>query len=397
MTTPAILAYVREPSGSFTGSGTVAVPDFTNNLVNIGFLGASHPADGFAKFNGYTADTDLLEQTLSAWTPLVQFQNAFSLSAVTYNGYIVFQSNVGVTNELAAVRQSDYSLTAYSHVNSLYSIAPLCANNINYVIAASQVTTGAHSTIYYAPIPSLTAVTSLFTVDERQAVCCRGAVAATGTAFVIAAPAATTGSFGLYKLTSVSGAAPTNSKLGTVSPAQIDATWTHITDFCGLAYDQSDGNVLCFFQTTDAVTTKNYLVKLSATDASVLWTLAVNVIPISSGNSMSRSNITAAHTFYYLGSSNLLYTVNTSAGTATTATIGTLTPWAIKFQMTLARLCCFAERGRKLQRRQLTLAPIWAMVAITLSRLSAGCGTSRRARLFRPYLHRPRRRSPSSA
>jgi hypothetical protein len=61
--------------------------------------------------------------------------------------------------------------------------------------------------------------------------------------------------------------------IGTLSPSQVDATWTNFSDFKGVMYDNADRNVLVFCETTDAVTNKFYLVKLNRETGAIVWKL----------------------------------------------------------------------------------------------------------------------------
>lgn len=335
MTTPSILAYVRTGS-ILTGANYTVIPDYTNNLV---YATIPQSNFGLAKFNGYTADTDLLEQFLTAWATIIGapeylLTGAFALS---HSGHILFHSYHAtgkpahpVRTYMEAIRASDLSFTAQIEIpdsSTMASMVPLLSGSTEYVIVGNEITTGAHANIYYAPVPSLASFTTLFTIDEKYAELGRGSASGTGTAFVLGAPSTPSASFGLYKISSAGGAIPTYAKLGTISPAQVDATWTNITSYSGLAYDQTDGNVIARFHTSDSVANQHYVVKLSATNASVLWTCAIGAITESAyGEGMCRSNITAQQYFVLCG--NALYTINTSTGVATSATIGTLTATA---------------------------------------------------------------------
>jgi hypothetical protein len=77
-----------------------------------------------------------------------------------------------------------------------------------------------------------------------------------------------------------------------------------------------------FVYTADAVTTTQYVVKLSDTDGSVVWAAPVSGVG-GSGLNFDRCNI-KNQTLYVLGG-HVLYTIDTSDGSVTNATIGTLT------------------------------------------------------------------------
>lgn len=120
-------------------------------------------------------------------------------------------------------------------------------------------------------------------------------------------------------------------KKGTVAPVQIDATWTHILFVGGIAFDQTDGNLLIAVQTNDAVANQNYIVKISASSAAVMWKVAVSGLsPYPWGMSWSRiSN----GKFHYFGSgvaSPTAYHIKTSDGSVTTETVTGLTSSTIQ-------------------------------------------------------------------
>lgn len=66
-----------------------------------------------------------------------------------------------------------------------------------------------------------------------------------------------------------------------IAPADIDATWTHILEVRGPMYDTTDHSLIFFAITDDAVTTKFYLVKISALNGAVIWKAALDTLPSS--------------------------------------------------------------------------------------------------------------------
>ena len=67
----------------------------------------------------------------------------------------------------------------------------------------------------------------------------------------------------------------TNSTIGSVAASAVDATWTSMRAPTQIGYDATDGNVLLDVITPNAVTNKRYIVKVSASDASVIWATPV--------------------------------------------------------------------------------------------------------------------------
>jgi hypothetical protein len=103
-------------------------------------------------------------------------------------------------------------------------------------------------------------------------------------------------------------------------PTDIDATWTHFDGGhpATVAYDQTDGNIITSYATLDAVTTTQYLVKLSATDGHIIWKTAGLTLPAAGpGNSsrIARGRLNLA--IVVSGSNYAYYTVNTADGSFT--------------------------------------------------------------------------------
>jgi hypothetical protein len=168
-------------------------------------------------------------------------------------------------------------------------------------------------------------------VDERAnfgTLICAGpaAISSSGPAFALASTGVTTDPVGVY---SIDKTGIPLTKIGTFTPAAIDATWTHITLLRGVAYDETDGNLIIGAQTSDAVTHKQYIAKISATTAAVLWTCPINTLtPYSWGFSFSRIR---NGTFHYIGSASLAYHIKTSDGTVTTETVTGLTGGNVQY------------------------------------------------------------------
>lgn len=120
----------------------------------------------------------------------------------------------------------------------------------------------------------------------------------------------------------ITGTTPT----GTVSPAQVDATWTHFSAVGAPMFDPTDGNIIAYFQTTDAVTNVAYWVKINPATAAVVWTCAdtsgVLTNPISKHcapqQQMPGGKLRYART-------GKLWTLDTTAGTLSSVTFPSAT------------------------------------------------------------------------
>ncbi len=114
----------------------------------------------------------------------------------------------------------------------------------------------------------------------------------------------------------------TVTSVGSVTPAQVDATWTHFTDVEGPAFDPTDGNLIVCVSTSDSVTTKAYWVKINSSTGAVIWTCAdtgQNQAPMTT-EFLCKLQMPAGIFSYYRsnGGSPIQYTLNTSSGILST-------------------------------------------------------------------------------
>lgn len=345
MTTPIIMAYVAADTHVGVPSGVEMLPYWSNNqMYNLREGSAADSGD--RQWIGYPSGDETLRKTIGEMSSHFTSLDTNSGGAVclTYSGHIVSVVQVANSATLVEVRASDLTFVSTFGISNAqtiqsdttrilypYSMAPLRwgAPNMHadYVVSAAQ---GGNTPgeICVLSVPRF-GNQFLANTDEPRAACGRGAVGTTsGTVFIIAKQ--TPGTYavpstvplGLYKVTGdVVGLHFI--KLGTISPAQVDATWSHFTGASGVLYDQTDGNPIIQVITTDAVANTCYFVKLNKVNGAVIWKCAVNAMDAYGDANFCRSNI-VNQTFFYLGSGNILYTINTNTGVATTATIGTL-------------------------------------------------------------------------
>jgi hypothetical protein len=124
----------------------------------------------------------------------------------------------------------------------------------------------------------------------------------------------------LYRVGPTLGGNGIQATVGTITPHNIDATWTNITDLKGILVDQTDGNLIVGFETTDAVANKAYFVKLNSTTAAVMWKIAAGDglnFPQDRGD-LARSIVKNGKLYYIDGTGLHLY--NTIAGTTISTT-----------------------------------------------------------------------------
>jgi len=108
-----------------------------------------------------------------------------------------------------------------------------------------------------------------------------------------------------------------------ITPAAIDATWTHISSNSGPFFDDSDGNIMVFVNTVDSVTNGHYLIKISSATGTILWKTAVEAPLVRNGETGANTYI-AYGLFAFMSNtvSTVKYNlVNTSTGTVAKTTM----------------------------------------------------------------------------
>ena len=105
---------------------------------------------------------------------------------------------------------------------------------------------------------------------------------------------------------------------GTISPAQVDATWSTMETgniYVDLGYDQTDGNLIMCVNTTDSVTHKHYIIKVNAVNAAVMWAIPIALTNMIPGLALSR--IIGGQVGIVTDAGDL-YSIDTMAGLLTT-------------------------------------------------------------------------------
>jgi hypothetical protein len=251
----------------------------------------------------------------------------------TVQGYITNWGNHTTSSSNAAAKAALLAASAAlvlgvegnstSTLNQPIAMTYFNQSSVSYLLLATGTNVTGSTTPQLTVIPqaAFTPNTILGTLDETTALSgpllSHGkAAAGTGPAFAVAFPTSHSAAVGVYSITSSA-----ITKLGTFLPSNVDATWTNITTAYGVAHDETDGKPIIAVGTTDSVTNHYYIVKLSPTNGSVVWACAVNSLPTNScGLRNSRIRNSKLH---FIGASNTVYHINTSAGTATTETPAT--------------------------------------------------------------------------
>lgn len=322
VTSPSIMAYIPT---IHTPESVAALYDYANDHFFTWF-----PNDSISKFDGLQTGAPLLEKSIGS-IGVAGLQDSSSASlAMLSNGHMQFVGAASVQNSnvVVDIDTSTLSFITSTGVNGAsfattvqtpYSMCPIKYGSTEGTLVTSL--TNALVTF----IPQSTFInSSVGTLTEGRGVACQGAVAHDyGTAFILSKlTGSNTSALGLYRAL-YSGAGVSMSKIGTLSPSGLDATWTH-WQVQGLAYDQTDGNVLASASTIDAVGTTAYIFKLSTTNAAVVWKCAINGVDGNADSGMPRSRIQNQR-FFFFDAANTLQLINTATGAKTTQTISNLT------------------------------------------------------------------------
>jgi hypothetical protein len=348
LTYPIIEAYVgAETPVSGTSHNTVLI-DSPNNRLYLQSNGAISTS-GFREFNIATnaqTDTATLDDLYGSGNSneiddpsCFTFSNQIlTTSRGWFNGSVQFTL---ISNALAHVVDLN-NVDAGGGLPSLPGapaapsmLAPASVGGIGFAAAPVSSVFGGDINILEAHGTTLQFAGHVATVDEQHAFSC-ATEAGTGILWHIGSPiigSPTTSAFGLYKTTILASAAAyntalwpgtpnshiTTTKIGTVAPADVDATWTHFTNITAPGYDRNDGNILVFVGTSDAVVNQHYLVKLDKDDATVVWALPVVGLPTNESGAFNSAEIDGGVMWYLIN--RTLYEIDTVAGTATTTTL----------------------------------------------------------------------------
>lgn len=326
MTTPQLMAFVPTGSVGASDSGP-AFYDWQRNLIYT-LTGGSASNSGLHQFDGYATGNETLAKTIAQ---LGISAIHFDGGVLTQSGYLVgneFTSNsttlweaFGLTGSLVnqfGISSASLAPSTGTRILTPGSMARLRWGNTDYVISCPLVS--GFGEICIMTIPGLSN-TNLGAITENRGYCGPGVVGPiSGTAFVLGVGGTT--NLGLYKVTATQ-LSTAMARVGSITPASVDATWTAFVAAAGCAFDQTDGNPIIYCHTTGK-TNNDYFVKLNAATAAVIW--ACPIANLGTVNPVDLAQALIAHqTFYYLGGSNTLYTINTSTGTATSQVVGNLT------------------------------------------------------------------------
>lgn len=329
--TLSLMAYVPGAVVAHMG-GSLIVPDFANNRFYSGYQGGAGGSEGISQFTGYLSGAVTLAKTAATIGLAHTTEDPMCL---TYNGNLIFPIGNGSNSvQLAQVRAADLSLlSTYGAVSAslsasvngrilaVASMAPARYGKTDFVIATPTASNLGEVCVLTIPGMFLTNLGN--TTEPGRATVGPGLIGtSSGTAYVLGRDVGlfTTNTIALYV---VAVPALSLTKLATFTPANIDATWATFVNAHGVAYDQTDGNVLIGVKTTDAVATKSYVCKLNGTTGALIWKCAIPYNPTNPDNHFRTSSIKHG-VFYIYGDTHQggpsgfdLYTLNTLTGVAT--------------------------------------------------------------------------------
>lgn len=118
-------------------------------------------------------------------------------------------------------------------------------------------------------------------------------------------------------VSSVNGGALSNATIASYVPTNFDASWSAFTHFSGVAYDQTDGNLIIGVGGSGGGNPQ-YIAKLRASDGSILWKTAVADANGFSDQGITNSVIKYGTFYYFASTTDTFYSINTATGVATT-------------------------------------------------------------------------------
>jgi hypothetical protein len=324
--TASIMAYV--PGAIPQMADGVIIPDWRNNrLYSIGSGNVGNPPpQGISQFTGYVSGDLTLTKTIAQ---LGLADISASPAVLTYSGLIVVPE--GFSGRMAAIRAAD--LTVQNLRASMPQPGTLAAARYkgrDYVFGCPGYSIPDYPDIYVMGALELVA-TKIGTMTEGgHPMLCTGSLTDNvHVAYALGQGAAPTdptnpNRYGLYSIqASIVGFTVVPISHGV--PSTIDATWTTFNAVYGLAYDQTDGNLLAAFDTNDAVANKSYLVKFNSTTGAVMWKLAISNVFAFSPLSLQAMQIKNGRLHFWmpppaLGADLDYFLVNTLTGAVVTQT-----------------------------------------------------------------------------
>lgn len=336
-------------------SGAVALAKWDSNELYF-FNEGNAADDGIRKFALDVPGNELLQHNmaqLSLTAGTFVSSDSGGAAALTVNQYIAFINDPANSSILTIVygptlthtadfgiKSSDTSASGTTRILNPWSFVQLRYGTADFLIAGSARQVGEICAIPVSAFNTNAVIGNLDEVSVNGVLLgpgITGSGGTLGTAFAVGLPFAygsgpSAAAIGLY-IVGIGGTGSvdvdgirkgTLTKIGTITPANVDAAWTRFDSVAGIAYDQTDGHpIICVSGDAGGAITARYVVKLHKTTAVVVWKVAVNAAPPTGDTHFARSRIQNQR-LMYAGSGGVLYTIDTNAGTATNQTISGL-------------------------------------------------------------------------
>jgi hypothetical protein len=277
-----------------------------------------------------------------------------------YQSFMYVQKTLGNNPHIAKLDPTTFVQTGaeitldlvFSNPGAMVPLKGSGASTPNFMLVTAL--TSRHVQVFNTDTMSSTARVSQ-DVDENRCVCCTGPQNnGHAIGYVLGRGQFNLGGettpLGFY-VVDIPAAGGTMVKVGTISPAQIDATWTHMDGQSGLVFDQTDGNVMFLVHTNDAVTNNSYLVKINPVTAAVMWASPVNNSADSYADAAMSSSVITAGQFCWMSPGLVagklrVYIFNTLNGTSTFTDFNTISaPAAQSFDSRTGCITFFGSYG----------------------------------------------------
>lgn len=329
MTATSIQALIGTNTCSLASNLLCAV-DWTRNKV---FVQGTPPSLGA----GTLARLNLLDGTEEAFSLLSAYSStAQNGIGVDGNGNVYLPGGSLYAGGIVQINGTTFSQMATGAYSTTFfggsTMANVIAGSTQYIIDANS--NGGVSGQIMVSHNATQDMHTTWPIAAGKVFVCAGQ-AGSNSGFMVHAPSSGGAQLNLYEV-DCSGTPALSSSLGTVVPHDVDAAWSSIG--CnGICIDETDGNILAVVYGQSAATQRSYVVKLDASNADVLWSVAVPGAGANSiaggGYMMSQSRI-RNEKFSLLVGSNFsadvtVLEVNTNTGTTTatyTAGLDGITP-----------------------------------------------------------------------
>lgn len=169
-----------------------------------------------------------------------------------------------------------------THLALSFQMIPVIRGATDQLVSVGLALAGQNNEVSLWTCPSGTlAFIGLDTTSEANAFVCEGE-RGSGGYYALGSPTYAGGSpypFSLYSADSSLGASLVS--IVSLSPTDIDPTWTNISLVVGPGFDNSDKNLLVCVATNDVVANPSYIIKVDASTGDVLWTSPItsNILP----------------------------------------------------------------------------------------------------------------------